>query len=84
MNTRDRDEMRQLRRENALLRAQLSTAVDKQLLLLNQVIDLKDENAQLRAKATAMRAEISLRTGVPVDQVWRDEGFDQWKEQRRA
>lgn len=48
MNTEDRTRYMNIKRERDLLKARLSTAVDKEILLLNQVIDLSEENARLR------------------------------------
>lgn len=57
-----------------LLRKQLDTSVDKQILLLNQVIDLKAENERLLRRLTE----------VDPAQAWRAEGFDKWREVRHA
>lgn len=56
MTSIERERVMSLKRERALLQSRLSTAVDKQLLLLNQVIDLRAERDQL----TNELAELSV------------------------
>lgn len=59
MNSADRERVMGLKRHIALLNKQLSTAIDKQLLLMNQVIDLKAENERLRNQLADQYRDLS-------------------------
>lgn len=93
MNTPDRERIMNMKRQIALLNKQLSTAIDKQLLLLNQVIDLKaerdrlaDEVAEMAVsyqRCIAQREELYRRANDPAAK-WRTEGFDNWREKRNG
>lgn len=91
MNTADRERMLALKRERALLKQQLSTAIDKQLLLMNQIIDLKaerdrlaDEVAEMAVsyqRCIAQREELYRQANDPAAK-WRTEGFENWRKDR--
>ncbi|MFV1944311.1 hypothetical protein VPH49_26380 [Pseudomonas luteola] len=53
MTSKERKLIQDLKRQIDLLEKQRSTAIDKELLLLNQVIALQDENRTLRLLAQA-------------------------------
>lgn len=79
------------RRLVTLLRKQLDTSVDKQLLLLNQVIDLKAENERLIKQREELikviengLAHAPHPTLADPAEAWRAEGFDKWRETRHA
>lgn len=57
MNTRDRNRMLALLRENDILKQRVSTGIDKELLLLNQVIDLKAELEEMAASYQRVLAQ---------------------------
>lgn len=91
MNTADRERMLALKRERAVLKQQLSTAIDKQLLLMNQIIDLKaerdrlaDEVAEMAVsyqRCIAQREELYRQANDPAAK-WRTEGFENWRRDR--
>jgi uncharacterized protein YoxC len=91
MNTQDRERVMALKRQIALLRKQTSDAIDKQLLLLNQVIDLKaerdrlaDEIAEMAVsyqRCIAQREDLYKQINDP-DRRWRNEGFEKWRADR--
>jgi hypothetical protein len=49
VNARERNQMLALRRQVEVLERRLSTAIDKELLLLNKLIAAEDEIARLRS-----------------------------------
>lgn len=91
MNSADRERVMGLKRHIALLNKQLSTAIDKQLLLMNQVIDLKaerdrlaDEVAEMAVsyqRCIAQREELYRQANDPAAK-WRTEGFEDWRKDR--
>lgn len=93
MNSADRERVMGLKRHIALLNKQLSTAIDKQLLLMNQVIDLKaerdrlaDEVAEMAVsyqRCIAQREELYRQANDPAAK-WRTEGFEDWRGKRNA